>query len=87
MHNVAELNTVMDLSEVALHEAMVVFKTTFSKEAVCLIVGSGYLHTDILKIIFSVRGRLDMPFEVSYALGRSAWILTDGECIVYSPGV
>ena len=53
-----------------------------------LIISNTYLHHDILEIIFHVRGTLDIPFEISYALPRDAWMLVEdeGSVMFYSPG-
>jgi len=42
-----------------------------------LIISCTYMQSDILEIIFSCRGSLDIPFEKSYALPSDAWLLVD----------
>ena len=53
-----------------------------------LIISSTYNHHTILEVIFTSRSRLDIPFEVSYALPSDAWMLIveDEDIIFYNPG-
>jgi hypothetical protein len=76
-----------DFTPVMFHEAIVLFREKFEHEPTRLLIGSGYRYSEILETIFFVRTKLDLPFEVSYALQRDAWILIDDDGnIFYSPG-
>ena len=52
------------------------------------ICSSVYTQRDILEAIFGAEGSLSVPFEISYALPKDAWMLVEDEnrAIFYSPG-
>ena len=79
----------MDFSAAGLSEALAKMRNETGREEVRLIISNTYLHHQVCESIFYVRGKMDIPFEVSYALPRDAWMLVEDEnkVIFYSPGV
>ena len=72
----------MDLSSVALHEAI----SKLGGENIRLAYGCGYRHHEVLQVVFYDRGKLDIPMEISYILDPDAWLITTTTGIFYSPG-
>lgn len=86
---ILQLNLDMDFSSTALHEALKLFKQNDRQDTgFRLIISKVYMHRETLEIIFNCRGSLDIPFEISYALPLSAWIIiNDNGDLFYSKGV
>ena len=72
----------MDLSAIAIHEAII----QLGGDNIRLICGSDYTHHIVLESIFHDRGKLDIPFETSYALDGDAWMIVSTNGLLYSPG-
>ena len=80
--------TGMDFTIHSLSLAIDLMEVDLGKEASFrLIVGTMYEQRSILEVIFTVRGKLDIPFERSYCLDSDAWMLVaDNGSIFYAPG-
>ena len=80
-----------DFTSTALHEALIKMKSVVGGDCELqarLVISKVYMHQYILECIFNARGKLDIPFEVSYALPVDAWMLVEDsdKAIFYSPG-
>ena len=79
-----------DFSSVMLNDALHTIKEsgiepkdTFMR----LLLSSEYRHHEIVTGIFECRGKLDIPFEISYILPRDSWLLFDDDSFLfYSEG-
>ena len=85
---ILQLNLDMDFSATTLNEALKLFKQNDCEDTgFRLILSYGYVHREILEVIFNCRGVLDIPFEISYALPCDGWILVNGAGdLFYSKG-
>jgi len=86
---ILQLDMPYDLTELGLLDAVRLMEQTVGTDRpIRLIFSSTYPHGEVLEVIFRVRGKLDIPFERSYALPSNAWMLVEdkGRAIFYSGG-